>query len=120
MICFRSLISVCACIVASVGCNGGNDIGGPAPPSVSTIPTVAVEFSGRLVNADAGDPIGNVRVSLGPLSVPDSIPPSGWGRPTETATSAVWDEEPLPSITVAPNNAAYVYGPGTATVRARR
>ena len=51
------LIAVCACIVASVGCDGGK-LPAPSPPMVT------VEFGGRVVNADAGGPVGNVRVSL--------------------------------------------------------
>ena len=52
------LIAVCACIAASVGCDGGGGI--TAPTS-----TVTVEFGGRVVNADAGGPVANVRVSSG-------------------------------------------------------
>jgi hypothetical protein len=59
------LIAVCASIGASVGC-GGKGIEGitPTPP----VATVTVEFGGRVVNADAGGPVGNVRVSLSALS----------------------------------------------------
>ena len=60
------LIAVCACIVASVGCDGGK-VTAPAPPATpSSDPntTVTVEFGGRVVNFDAGGPVGNVRVSL--------------------------------------------------------
>ena len=56
------LIAVCACIVASVGCDGGKVITAPAPPPAAT--TVTVEFGGRVVNADAGGPVGNVQVSV--------------------------------------------------------
>lgn len=31
-----------------------------------------------------------------------------------------WDEESVPSLMVAPGGTAYVHGPGTATLRARR
>ena len=67
------LIAVCACIVASVGCDGAKLTAPdpnttaptpPLPPSSEPIPTVTVEFGGRVVNADAGGPVGNVRVSL--------------------------------------------------------
>src|SRR5262245_14251614 len=70
------LIAVCACIVASVGCDGGN--------VVTPTPTVKVEFGGRVVNADAGGPVGNVRVSLTGLSGPGD---TEWVWPTFTATS---------------------------------
>lgn len=78
------LIAVCACIVASVGCDGGKGIKGitPSPPPGST---VTVEFGGRVVNADARGPVGNVRVSAGVMSYPDR--PIGWDRPKNTATS---------------------------------
>lgn len=60
------LIAVCACIVASAGCDGGSGKwGGPSPLPTSM---VAVEFGGRVINADAGGPVGNVRVSLSALS----------------------------------------------------
>lgn len=49
------LTAGCACIVASVGCDGGKLTPPPSPP---------VEFGGRVVNADAGDPVSNVRVSV--------------------------------------------------------
>ena len=79
------LIAVCACIVASVGCDGGKGIKGitPTPPPGST---VTVEFGGRVVNADVGGPVGNVRVSAGAMSYPDR--PIGWDSPKNTATSA--------------------------------
>ena len=51
------LIAVCACIVVSVGCDGP---AAPSPPPSM----VTVEVSGRVVNADAGDPVGKVRVSM--------------------------------------------------------
>ena len=51
------LIAVCACIVASVGCDGESP-GSPSPTMVT------VEFGGRVVNADAGGPVANVRVSV--------------------------------------------------------
>ena len=59
------LIAVCAYIVASVACGGGPATE-PAPPRTSSDPntTVAVEFGGRVVNADAGGPVEGVRVSV--------------------------------------------------------
>jgi hypothetical protein len=60
------LIAVCACIGASVGCDGGREIGFPPPPPPS--PTVTVEFGGRVVNAETGGPVANVRVSVSALS----------------------------------------------------
>ena len=60
------LIAVCACLVASVGCDGGREIGFPPPPPPS--PTVTVEFGGRVVNAETGGPVANVRVSVSALS----------------------------------------------------
>jgi hypothetical protein len=41
---------------------------GPAPPSSNPTATVTVAFGGRVVNADAGGPVANVRVSV-----------AGWG-----------------------------------------
>ena len=77
------LLGVCVCIVASAGCDGGPGITPtPTPPPGST---VTVEFRGRVVNADAGGPVGNVRVSAGVMSYPAA--PAGWVRPTNTATS---------------------------------
>jgi hypothetical protein len=60
------LIAVCACFVASVGCDDGKvrefeGLAAPTPPPESL---VRVEFGGRVVNADAGGPVANVRVSL--------------------------------------------------------
>ena len=49
---------------------------------------VTVEVSGRVVNADAGDPVGNVRVSFGELCCfsPFTIPRE-WRVPRDSATS---------------------------------
>jgi hypothetical protein len=87
------LIAVCACIVASVGCDGGNlTAPAPAPSPMPSSPvadpntTVTVEFGGRVVNADAGGPVANVGVSLYVLSYPSPIP-HGWVFPKNTATS---------------------------------
>ena len=70
------LIAACACIVASVGCDGRTGTG--------PLPTVTVEFSGRVVNADTEDPVGNVRISV------DGSPCTGGRivqRPVEMAHS---------------------------------
>jgi len=48
--------------------------------------TVTVEFSGRVVNADAGDPVRNVQVSVSALGFPKR--PSEWVFPTNSATSS--------------------------------
>ena len=79
------LIAVCACIVASVGCDGGK-VTAPGPPSSGPNTTVRVEFDGRVVNADAGGPIGNVRVSVRGVSFVGARP-AGWVNPKDTATS---------------------------------
>jgi hypothetical protein len=84
------LIAVCACIVASVACGGGK-VTAPEPEPESQRPPsseptlVTVEFGGRVVNADAGGPVGNVRVSLDSVWGPA---PAGWANPKDTATSA--------------------------------
>lgn len=90
------LIAVCAGIVASVGCDGGTSTAPatptgptpppPAPPSPVAVPTTifTVEFGGRVVNAEAGGPVANVRVSVGGWV---SSKPPGWVFPTDTATS---------------------------------
>lgn len=56
-------IAVCACIVASVGCDGGG-VTTPTPPPPPPLPTVTVEFGGRVVNAETGGPLANVLVSV--------------------------------------------------------
>ena len=93
------LIAVCACIVASVGCDGGK-LPAPAPlphpPTVPPITTVTVEFGGRVVNADAGGPVGNVRVSLYAVI---GLPGGGTGwqiYAKDTATSGGDGEFTLP------------------------
>jgi hypothetical protein len=85
------LIAVCACIVASIACEGEKWIASapsPLPAPVQDRNTmVTVEFGGRVVNADGGGPVANVQVSLGVLS--SSMPnPDGWVIPRNTATSA--------------------------------
>lgn len=90
------LIAVCACIVASLGCDGGRLTAPallpppppPPPPPVVQDPntTVTVEFGGRVVNADAGVPVANVQLSLVVLSSPYPNP-DGWVFPKNTATS---------------------------------
>ena len=77
------LIAVCACIVSSLGCDGGPGTPSALPPP--PVATVAVEFGGRVVNADAAGPVEGVRVSLWALSSPRS---DQYVRPTNTATSA--------------------------------
>ena len=57
------LIGVCACIVASAGCDGGKVIA-PTPPPATATPTETIQFGGHVVNADVGGAVGNVRVSL--------------------------------------------------------
>ena len=82
------LIAVCACIAASVGCDGGKLTAPdprPSDPNPTVVETVTVKFGGRVVNADAGGPVGNVRVSLGVLSVPGRL--LAWVFPKDTATS---------------------------------
>ncbi len=93
------LIAVCACIVASVGCDGGKltapapppppvaDPKPPPPPVADPNTTVTVEFGGRVVNADAGGPVGNVRVSVGAVGFGSRPNPQGWVFPKDTATS---------------------------------
>ena len=87
----RGLIAVCAWIVASVGCDGGKLTapGPPPPPRPVADPktTVTVEFGGRVVDADAGGPVGNVRVSLEAVGDGGKPRPPGWVFPTDTATS---------------------------------
>ena len=46
---------------------------------------MTVEFGGRVISADAGGPVANVRVSAGVMSYP--VAPAGWVRPNNTATS---------------------------------
>jgi hypothetical protein len=77
------LIAVGACFVASVGCDGGGNIGIPTPLPPS--PTVTVEFGGRVVNAEAAGPVESVRVSHSWSS--SSSPIHGWVPPMNTATS---------------------------------
>ena len=81
------LIAVCACIVASVGCEGGlspSPRPTPTPPPPS--PNVTVEFGGRVVNADAEGPVENVRVLVQSVGF-DGHTPAGWVNPKDTATS---------------------------------
>ena len=47
--------------LSSVGCDGQKNWGFPPSPSA---PTVTVELGGRLVNADTGGPVANVRVAV--------------------------------------------------------
>ena len=84
------LIAVCACI-ASVGCEGGRLAGPgplPAPPPVADPNAmVTVEFGGRVVDADVGHPVGDVRVSVDAVGNGGSPRPDGWVFPKDTATS---------------------------------
>ena len=52
--------------LSSVGCDGQKNWG--FPPSAPSAPTVTVEFGGRVVNAETGDPVANVRVSVTALA----------------------------------------------------
>jgi hypothetical protein len=85
------LIAVSACIVASVGCDGGKLTAPgpppPPPPVADPFTTVTVEFGGRVVNAEAGGPVGNVRVSLVAVGDGGRPRPPGYVYPTDTATS---------------------------------
>ncbi|HXG72631.1 MAG TPA: hypothetical protein VNJ04_18665 [Gemmatimonadaceae bacterium] len=102
------LIAVCACIVTSVGCGGGKLTAPDPPPPPTSDPnaTVTVEFGGRVVHADAGGPVGNVRVSLGTLSEGRPVPP-GWVFPKDTATSG---EDGTFTLTLnLPSSWRYVY-----------
>ena len=84
------LIAVCACIVAGVGCDGGKLVGPDGRPSdtnTTVVETVRVEFGGRVVNADTGGPVGNVRVSLYVLSHSGSLTLYPSDFPKDTATS---------------------------------
>jgi hypothetical protein len=80
------LIAVCACIVASVGCDGGK-VTAPGPPSSGPNTTVRVEFDGRVVNADAGGVVESVRVSVHSVGFSGTPNPEGWVLPKDTATS---------------------------------
>ena len=80
------LIAVCACIVASVGCTPTQ----PSPPSVK------VEFGGRVVNADAGGAVGNVRVSLHSLRMSGGGSSTAEAYAKDTATSGGDGEFTLP------------------------
>jgi hypothetical protein len=89
------LMAFCVCIAASVGCNGSPPTAPaplptappPPPPVAGTDPNsiVTVELGGRVVNAEAGGPVGNVRVSVGAMSY--RVKPETWVFPTDTATS---------------------------------
>jgi len=59
---------------------------GPAPPSSSPTATVTVAFGGRVVNADAGGSVANVRVSVGAWSsIGQGLTTGGYAK--EIATS---------------------------------
>ncbi len=59
----------------------------PPPPVADPNTTVTVEFGGRVVNADAEGPVGNVRVSFGTVGFGSRPTPQGWVFPKDTATS---------------------------------
>lgn len=82
------LIAVCACIVASVGCDSGTlgKLTAPDPPSPDPLAMVAVEFGGIVVNAEAGGAVESVQVSLENVGY-SGRSPVGWVSPKDTATS---------------------------------
>jgi hypothetical protein len=67
-----------------VGCDGKRFGRADHPP-------VTVEFIGRVVNAETGDPVGNVRVSVDAVKLSSevgfNIQPAGWVLPTDSVTS---------------------------------
>ena len=67
-------------IVITVGC-------GEPPTDPSPLFSVTVEFGGRVVNADAGGPVANVRVSVASWSSPDDGGSYRGSYAKETATS---------------------------------
>ena len=79
------LFAACAALLASAGCS--NERRPPLPTDPTPLATVAVEFGGRVVNADAGGPVGNVRVSVEAVGDGGKPRPPGWVFPTDTATS---------------------------------
>lgn len=83
------LIAGCACIVASVGCDGGKLTAPapPRPPSSDPNTMVTVEFGGRVVNADAGGPVESVRVSLHSWGLPGGGLSTAGAYAKDTATS---------------------------------
>ncbi len=94
MLRFLGLITVCACIAASVGCDGGQltaPAPSPLPPPPSPVAdpntTVTVEFGGRVVNADARGPVESVRVSVEAVGSGSRPMPAGWVFPKDSATS---------------------------------
>jgi hypothetical protein len=81
-----ALIALCVCIGASGGCDR------VTRPDLSDLyPPITVEFSGRVVNADTRNPVGNVRVGVGAVrfvtEVGASMQPAGWVLPTDSVTS---------------------------------
>ena len=78
------LIAVCACIGVSIGCDKDRFDRSDHPP-------VTVEFTGRVVNADTEDPVGNVRISVDAVRFTSEvgffIQPDGWVLPTNSVTS---------------------------------
>ena len=82
------LTAICACIVASVGCDGVTAPAPPPSPVADPNTTVTVDFGGRVVNADAGGPVANVRVSVSAWSSRGGGLTSGGAYAKEIATSA--------------------------------
>jgi hypothetical protein len=78
-------------VVVTLGCGttAPTPFETPTPTSTPTpTTTVTVEFGGRVVNADAGGAVGNVRVSLEAIGFFSGFNPAGWVFPKDTATSA--------------------------------
>ena len=65
--CSLALASLGVSVLITLGCDT------PVEPSKERVATVTVEFGGRVVNADAGGPVGNVRVSVGGLSAGGTV-----------------------------------------------
>jgi hypothetical protein len=81
------LIAICACIVASFGCDGGRlTAPGPPPPVADPNTTVTVEFGGRVVNAEREAPW--MACGIGRRGGRwRQARPAGWVFPKDTATS---------------------------------
>jgi hypothetical protein len=65
------LIALSVCLVASGGCPDGDGIS--KNPLTPTTPLVTVELGGRLVNADDGSLLANVKVSVGAWAAPGTF-----------------------------------------------
>ena len=75
-------IAVSACIVATVGCEGKELPAPTSPLPDPNLTTVAVAFGGRMVNADTGGPVANVRISV------SWVNPAIWATPNDSTASA--------------------------------